>query len=158
MTNTDNDFEMKREVEQKKLHRIAKVHNVLDMLQGSQNLWATQKESCTQHKQMTYLGYISDTKEVVKVSWSNFQHDRVAAFELLEWSPVPPCLPAKDLSGGRTEVLNVCRIKWIDRHPVASDEDSSPESILDTKNRFDWNGDLDNPNDSEDDWEVDNQS
>jgi hypothetical protein len=71
---------------------------------------------------------------------------------------VPPALSAKDLPGGRTQVLNVRRIKRIDRHPAESDEDSSPESISDTENWLNWNGDLDNPNDSEDDWEADNES
>jgi len=56
------------------------------------------------------------------------------------------------------QVLNVRRIKRIDRHPAESDEDSSPESISDSINWLNWNGDLDNPNDSEDDWEADNES
>jgi len=49
-------------------------------------------------------------------------------------------------------------MKRIDRHPAESDEDSSPESISDTENWLNWNGDLDNPNDIEDDWEADNES
>jgi len=36
-TSTDNNMEMKSEVKQKKLHRMAKVHNFLEMWQGSQN-------------------------------------------------------------------------------------------------------------------------
>jgi len=155
---TNNDMEMKREAEEKMLHRMAKVHNFLEMWQGSQTLRATQKESRAQNKQMTALGYISDTEEIVKASWSNFHHDGVTAFKLSETSPVPPALSAKDLPGGRTQVLNVRWIKRIDRHPAESDEDSSPESISDTENWLNWNGDLDNPNDSEDDWEVDNES
>jgi len=71
---------------------------------------------------------------------------------------MPPDLSAKDLPGGRTQVLNVRRIKRIDRHPAESDEDSSPESISDTENWLDWTGYLDNPHDSEDDWEADNES
>jgi len=155
---TDNDMEMKREAEEKKLHRMAKVHDFLAMWQGSQTLWATQKESRAHNKQMTAVGYISDTEEIVKASWSNFHHDGAAAFKLLEKSPVPPALSAKDLPGGRTQVLNVRRIKRIDRHPAESVEDSSPESISDTENWLNWNGGLDNPNDSEDDWEADNES
>ena len=50
------------------------------------------------------------------------------------------------------------RIKQIDRHPAESDEDRSPEIISVTENRLQWNGDLDNPNHSEDDWEADNES
>jgi hypothetical protein len=104
---TDNDMEMKREAEEKKLHRMAKVHDFLEMWQGSQTLRATQKESRAQNKQITAVGYISDTEEIVKASWSNFPHDGAAAFKLSEKSPVPPALSAKDLPGGRTQVLNV---------------------------------------------------
>jgi len=75
----DNDMKMKREAEEKKLHRMAKVHNLLTMWQGSQNLRATLTESHAQNTQMTAIGYISDTKEIVKAFWSNFQHDGVAA-------------------------------------------------------------------------------
>jgi len=66
--NTENDSEMTQEAEERKLHRMAKVHDFLDMWQGSQNLRATQKESRTQNKQMTTVGYISDTEEIVKAS------------------------------------------------------------------------------------------
>ena len=45
---TVNDVELKREAEDRKLPRMAKVHNFLDMWQGSQNLRATQKEAHTQ--------------------------------------------------------------------------------------------------------------
>jgi hypothetical protein len=34
---------------------------------------------------------------------------------------------------------------------VESDDDSTPESISDTEDRLNWNGDSDNPNDSEKD-------
>jgi hypothetical protein len=73
-------------------------------------------------------------------------------------SPVPPALSAKDLTGVRTQVLNVHRIKRIDRHPAESDEDSSRECIANTKNWLNSNGDLDNPHNSQDDWEADNES
>jgi len=155
---TDNNMELKREAEEKKLHRMAKVHDFLEMWQGSQTLQATQKESRAQNKQMTAVGYISDTEEILKASWSQFHHDGAAGFKLSGKSPVPPALSAKDLPGERTQILNVRRIKRIDRHPAESDEDSSPESISDTENWLNWNGDLDNPNDSEDDWEADNES
>ena len=67
-------------------------------------------------------------------------------------------LSAKNHPGGWTQVLNVRRIKRINRHPAESDEISSPESIPDARNWLKWNGDLDNPNDREDDWEADNES
>jgi len=118
---TENDLEMMKEVEERKLHRMAKVHNFLEMWQGSQNVHATQKESHAQIKQMTALGYISDTQETIKASWSNFQHDGAAAFKLSETSPLPPALSAKDLPGGRTLVLNVRRIRRIDHHPSKCD-------------------------------------
>jgi hypothetical protein len=104
---TDNNREMNREAEENKLHRIAKVHNILEMWQGSQTLRDTQKESRTQNEQMTAVGSISDTEETVKASGSIFHHHGVAAFKLSEKSLVPPALSAKDLPGGRTQVLNV---------------------------------------------------
>ena len=71
---------------------------------------------------------------------------------------MPPALSAKDLPRGQTQVLNVHQIKQIDGHPAKSDEDSSPESISETQNWLNWNGNLDNPNDSEDNWEADDES
>jgi len=156
--NTENDLEMKKEAEERKLHRMAKVHDFLEMWQGSQNLRATQKESRAQNKQMTAVGYISDTEEIVKASWSLFQHDGAAAFQLSERSPLPPPVSAKDLPGGRTQILNVRRIQRINRHPVESDEDSTPESISDIDDWLNWNGDLDNPIDSEEDCAADDES
>jgi hypothetical protein len=116
------------------------------------------KESRTPYKQMTAVGYLSDTEEILKASWSNFHHDGATALTLSEKSPVPPGLSAKDLPGERTQVLNVHQSKHIDRHPAESDEDTSPKSISDTKNWLNWNGDLDNRNYIKDDWEVDHES
>jgi hypothetical protein len=72
---TEHDLELKKEAEERKFHRMAKVHDFLVMWQGSQNLHAPQKESRSQNKQMTAVGYILDTQEIIKASWSNFQHD-----------------------------------------------------------------------------------
>jgi len=107
---------------------------------------------------MTAKVYILDTEEIVKASWSLFQHDGAAAFKLSERSPLPPALSAKELPAGQTEILNVRRIRRINRHPVESDEDSAPESISDTEDRLHWNGHLDNPNDSEEDCAADDDS
>jgi hypothetical protein len=137
---------------------MAKVHDFLEMWQGRQNLRATQKESCSQNNQMSTVGYISDTGESVKASWSLVQHDSVAAFKLSERLPLPPALSAKDVPGGRTQILNVYQIRRINRHPVESDEDRAPECILDTHHWLNWNGDLDNPYDSEDDCAADDES
>jgi len=148
---------MKKEADERTLHRMGKVHDFLEMWQGSQNLRATQKESCAQNKQMSTMGYISDTKEIVKASWSLFQHDGAATFKLSERSPLRTALSAKDLLRGRTQILNVHRIQRINGHPVESDDDSTPESFSDTADLMNWNGDLNNPNDSEDDCTVDNE-
>jgi len=137
---------------------MAKVHDFLEMWQGSQNLCATQKESCTQNKQMTAVRNISDTEEIIKASWSLFQHDGAAAFKLSERSPLPPGLSAKDLPGGQTQTLNVCRIRGINHHPVESDDDRTSESISDTENWLNWNGNLDSPNDSEDNYAADDET
>jgi hypothetical protein len=156
--NTENDLEMKKEAEEGKLHRMAKVHDDLKMWQGSQNLRATQQESRAPHKQMTALGYISDKEEIVKSSWSRIEHDGAAAFKLSERSPLPPALAAKDLPKRRTLILNVRHIRRINHHPVESDEDSAPESISDTEDWLNCNGDLIIPNDSEEDCAADDDS
>jgi len=156
--NTESDSEMTTVADERTLHRMAKVHDFVEIWQGSQNLRATQKESRDQNKQMTAVGYIPDTEEIVKASWSLFQHDGAAAFKLSERSPLPPPLSAKDLPGGRTRILHVRRFRRINRHPVKSDEDSAPSSISDTEDWLIWTGDLDNPNDSENDCAADVES
>ena len=108
---------------------MAKVRDFLEMWRGSQNLRATQKKSRVQNRQITAVGYISDTEEIFKAPWSLFQHDGAAAFILLERSPLPPPLSATDLPWGRTPIFNVYRVERINRHPVESDEDNAPESI-----------------------------
>jgi len=153
--NTESDSEMTKVGEERTLHRMAKDYDFVEMWQGSRNLRATKNESRAQNKQMTAVGYISDTEEIVKASWSLFQHDGAAAFKLSERSPLPPPFSAKDLPGGRTQMLNVRRIRRINHHPVESDEDSAPEIISDTEDCLNWNGDLDNPTDSEDDCALD---
>jgi len=120
-TNTENCSEMKIEAEEKKLHTMAKVDDCLEMWQGSHNLPATQKESCAHIKEMTAVQYISETEVIFKASLSFFDHDGVAAFKLSERSPLPPPLSAKDLPGGRTQILNACRVRRINRYPVGSD-------------------------------------
>jgi len=42
--NTENDTEMQKEAMERKMHRMAKVHNCLQTWQGSQGECATQKE------------------------------------------------------------------------------------------------------------------
>jgi len=91
------------------------------------------------------------------VSWSNFERDGAAAFKLSERSPVQPALSAKQIPVARTRVLNVLRIRRIDLHPATSDEDGTPNSISDTENWLDSNGDFDYPKHCEDDWEADNE-
>jgi len=104
---------------------------------------------------MTAVRYILDTEEIVKATWSLFQHDGAAAFKLSERSRLPWDLSAKDLLGGHTQILKVCRIRRISHLPVESDADSAPESISDTEDWLNCNGDFDNPNDTEDDCTAD---
>jgi hypothetical protein len=156
--NTDNHLERKKEADERKLHRMGKVHDFLEMWQGSENLHATQKESRAQTNQMTAVGYILDTEEIVKASSSHFQHNGAAAFKLSERSPFPPSLSAKNHPGERTQILNVCRIWQINDHAVESDKDGAPERISDTEDWIHWNGDLDNPNESAEDCAADDDS
>ena len=156
--NTRYNSEMKRTAEESTLHRMAKVHDFLEIWQGSQNLSATQKESHAQNKHMPAVGYISDTEQIVKASWSLFPHDGAAAFTLSERLPLPPAISAKNLRGGETQILNVRRIRTMNRYPVESDEKSAPVSSSDTKNWLYWNYDLYHPYDSTDDSAADFES
>ena len=104
---------------------------------------------------MTAVGYLSDIEEIIPASWSNCLHDGAAAFKLSKRSLLPPTLCAKDLPGGQTQISNVRRIRRINHHPAESDQDSAPESISDTENWLHWNGDLDPPNASDDDCDID---
>jgi hypothetical protein len=54
--------------------------------------------------------------------------------------------------------LNVRHIPRINRHPVESEEDSAPDSISDTWDWLNWNGDFDNPNDTEEDSAADDDT
>jgi len=67
-TNTEISLEMNREVEDRKLHWMAKIHAVLESKHGSQTLPATQKESRPKIKQLTAVEYISDTDKIVWTS------------------------------------------------------------------------------------------
>jgi len=156
--NTENDSELKKQAEAKKLRSMGKVHNFLEMWQGRQNLRATQKVSRAHNRQLTAIEYMSDTEDIVKASWSLFQHDRAAAFKLSKRSPLPPALSAKDLPREQIQILDVCWIWRINRHAVESDGDSAPESISDTEKWLNWNGNWENPNNSEDNSAADNES
>jgi hypothetical protein len=89
------------------LHTPAKVYDLLEMWQCSQNLGCAQEESCPQNRQRTAVGYISNSEGIIRASWSLFQHDGAAALKLPERSPLPPALSAKDFPGGQTQILNV---------------------------------------------------
>jgi hypothetical protein len=75
---------MKKVAEERKFPRMAKVHDCLEMWQGSQNLLTTQKESRAQNKYMTAVGYILDMEEIISTSWPLFKHDGAAVFKLLQ--------------------------------------------------------------------------
>jgi hypothetical protein len=102
-----NDIELMREAEERKLHRLAKVLDFLEMWQGSQIIHATQKESHAQNTHIKVVQSIFDTEEIVNAFWTIFEDDGAAAFKLSERSPLPPPLSATDLLGGRTQILNV---------------------------------------------------
>jgi hypothetical protein len=67
-------------------------------------------------------------------------------------------LSSKDHPGGRTQILNIRKIWRINHHPVECDKDSAPVSISDTDDWLNWNGIMDNPNDSEEDCAADDKS
>jgi len=61
-------MQMMREAEEKKLQRMVKVHDFMEMWQGIQTLRATHRESRAHNKQKTAVGYISDIEQIVKAS------------------------------------------------------------------------------------------
>jgi len=158
-TNLKNRLKMKwAQEEERKLQWTMKVDDILEMWQGSENLGATQKKSCPQNRQMTAMRYISDDKEIVKASWSTFQHNGMAEFKLSETLPVQSALSAKNIPGERMQVWIINSIIGIDWHPAESDEDSAPECISVTENWLNRNGDFKIPNDSKDNWKTSNES
>jgi hypothetical protein len=60
--------------------------------------------------------------------------------------------------GGRTEILNVCRIRRINCDPVESDKESASESFSNFDDWLNCNGDLDNQYDSKEDGAADDDS
>lgn len=70
----------------------------------------------------------------------------MAEFELREKSPLPAAFAPPDHPGGQTQVFNVRRIKRINHHLAESEEQCPPDSISDTENWRNWNGDLVNLN------------
>ena len=106
---------------------------------------------------MTPVGFVPESEKTSNVSWLSFEQDGAAAFKLSERSPQPPALSARDLLGGRTQILNVRRMKKIDHHLMESDKDSASKSILETKNWLDCNGYLDYPTARENDWNAYNE-
>jgi hypothetical protein len=107
---------------------------------------------------MTAIGYIYDRKEIVKASWVLFHHDGAAAFILSERSLLPPGLYATDLTGGQIGIFNVHQIRRFNHHPDDSEEESTPQRILESENWLNWDRDLDNANDSKDDCATDAES
>lgn len=102
--------------------------------------------------QMTAVRYIWNAKDIVKASWSLFQHTCAASLKLSDRSHRVPALSAKNLPWRWTEIWNVNEIRKINRHPAGSGEDTSPERISDTEDWLNSNGDIDNPNVSEADY------
>jgi hypothetical protein len=99
-----------------------------------------------------------DIEEIVNASWSLFRHHGAAAIKLSEISTLPPALSAKDLLVGRTQLLNVRRLRRICHHPVGSHEDSVLESISDAQYWLHWDGELDHRNNCAVDWAADLES
>jgi len=136
---------------------MAKVHDFLEMWQDSENLWATQKALYHWNKQITTMGYISDKKQTVKLSWSAFEHDGIAGVKMTEKSPLPPSLLQTELSGTKTKVRNIHWVYNIYLHSTESDDDSYVKTNSDNDYRLHWNSNLDNWTYNENDCKVYNE-
>jgi len=158
MSETKNNLELRREAEERKLHLMAKVDYFFEMWQGSRNFSATQKEFHAENKQITPVEYISDSEEIMKAIWSNFQHISVAAFNLLGWLPMVSALFAQVLHGGEIQVLNIYCLRRIECDSAEHNEDGAPQGISDINNLLKWKCVFDDWNESEDDLEGDVES
>jgi len=67
-TTTENQSDIQRVADQRKLHTMAEISKLMKMWQQSENIHSTQKESNNQNYQMTAVGYISVKKEIVTAS------------------------------------------------------------------------------------------
>jgi hypothetical protein len=73
---------MQPEKKQTMLGTLPEVYDFLHIWHRRGNLQYTKRELFGQTKEMTAIGYISDTEEVVKVPWSIFQTDSAAALNV----------------------------------------------------------------------------
>jgi hypothetical protein len=116
MTKTETNSEMKNEVLEWTLYRIAKVNDFLEMWQGSQNQCATLKVSDSSNKQMPAVEYILDREEIVNASSSLFQCGCTASLKLLERLLLPTAFSAKGPPWRTTSAKNIStRAEWL-RH------------------------------------------
>jgi hypothetical protein len=67
-TNTENDLEMTKEAEKLTLHRMAKISDILEVWQGSENISPTQKKARPQNWRMPAMESISDAEEIINAS------------------------------------------------------------------------------------------
>jgi hypothetical protein len=98
-TNSENDSDITREVEETCLHRMAKVHIILEIWQRSQSLHAIQKEFYSPDKQGIAVGYISDSEVVIKISCPLSPPHGGGTYKMSERSSLPSAFPSKDLPG-----------------------------------------------------------
>jgi len=149
---------MKNEAEKRNLHRIAKAPDFLEMWQGSENLHATQKESSAQNKQIISVGYILDMEAIVRASWSHLPSWWCGCIYIVRMISFATAFVCEE-SPWRINSCSKCPPNPKNQlASIPSDEDSAPESILDTEDWINWNGDLDNPNDGKDDCMADVES
>jgi hypothetical protein len=128
------DTALKQEKEDQKLHRMAKVHDFLEVWVASRKLRDGQKESRRQNPQMTAAGYISDTEEQEGADWSDFEDDGESALHASK-STTPTVLSADKLLDGEPKVLRVAQIRRIDRRAFESDTEG-PET--DAEDCLNW--------------------
>jgi len=119
--NTKYYFEIMRVSEEWNLESVKNVDDILKMWQCSHNLWSRQKKSDAKTRWTAAKEYTSDTEEIPKVSWSNLQPESAAVFISFKRLLVPPALSAKNLAGGRTQILNVYQMHRLNHHSSESD-------------------------------------
>jgi hypothetical protein len=66
--NSGKGSEMRHEAEEETLHTVAKVHDMLELCQGSQNLYATRRNLALKNNNMSAIEYISGTEAIIQAS------------------------------------------------------------------------------------------
>jgi len=148
---TEHVLEIKKEAEENKFHRMAKIHDFWKCGRAAKTYVLPRRNLTLK----TSRGRLWDTFRTCTRLSTHPGHSLNILVRLHLNCPkdplLPPPLSASDLPGGQNRISNLHRIRIIHLHAVETDEHRAPGSISDSWDLPNWNGDLDTQKDSEDD-------